>query len=57
MFMCMCLDGTTKGPVSKMTEENTATIEIGNWTRTSVKSHGKHFGQTFIICNNTYVRI
>ena len=47
MFMCMCLDSTTKGPVSKMTEENTAAIEIGNWTRTSMKSHGKHFWPMF----------
>lgn len=57
MLMCMCLDSTTKGPVSKMTEENTAAIEIGNWTQTSMKSHGKHFWQRFIICNNIYIRI
>ena len=53
----MCLDGTTKEPVSKMTEENTAVNRIGNWTGTSMTFHGKHFWQKFNICNNIYVRI
>ena len=55
--MFMCLDGTTKGPVSKMTEENTAANVIGNWTQTSMEFHGKHFWQKFKICNNINVRI
>ena len=40
-----------KEPVSKITEENTAANEIGNWKRTSMKFHGKHFGKnlTFVI--------
>ena len=57
MFMCMCLDGTTKEPVSKITEENTAANEIGNWTRTSMEFHGKHFWQKINICYIIYVRI
>ena len=57
MFMCMYLDGTTKGPVLKMTEENTAANVIGNWTLTSMEFHGKHFWQKFKICINIYVRI
>ncbi|XP_078325732.1 uncharacterized protein LOC111105404 isoform X1 [Crassostrea virginica] len=36
-------DSTTKGPVSKMTEENTAAIEIGNWTKNSMKSHAEMY--------------
>ena len=55
MFMFMCLDGTTKGPVSKTTEENTTANVIGNWTRTSLKFHGKHFWQKINICNNIYM--
>ncbi|XP_022292637.2 uncharacterized protein LOC111103574 isoform X3 [Crassostrea virginica] len=35
----LCKYGTTKEPVSKMSEKNTAAIEIGNWTQTSMKSH------------------
>ena len=56
MFMFMCLDGTTKGHVSKTTEENTTANVIGNWTQTSLKFHGKHFWQKIYICNNIYVR-
>ena len=55
--MCMCLDGTTTGPVSKTTEENTAANVIGNLTQTSMEFHGKHFWQKLKICKNIYVRI
>ncbi|XP_078325774.1 uncharacterized protein LOC111103952 [Crassostrea virginica] len=38
-----CFNGTTKGPVSNMTEENTAANEFGNWTRTSMKIHAEMY--------------
>nr|XP_022295390.1 protein draper-like isoform X2 [Crassostrea virginica] len=46
-------DSTTKGPVSKMTEENTAAIEIGNWTQTSMKSH-EMYTQTITKSSSLY---
>ena len=48
MFMFMCLDGTTQRPVSKLTEENKALNEIGNWTPTPMETHGIHFCDIYL---------